>query len=179
VVAESGRIVLVGLPGAGKSSTGSILAELLDWNFVDLDIEIERATDMKVAALFESRGEAAFRELESELTGRLASETRLVLAPGGGWITNPAHLRQLPDALILWLRVDPETALTRLQSTQIKRPLLDVADPLQRMQQLARERQSKYEQAHAVFDTNESTPRQVAETILEWLTKQKKNASSS
>jgi shikimate kinase len=175
VVNEPDQIVLVGLPGAGKSTVGRILAELLGWRFVDLDVEIEQTAYMTVSALFESKGESEFRRLETELTGRLASQSQLVLAPGGGWVMNPANSSLLADALLIWLRVDPETAWQRLRDTSGKRPLLAGADPLQRIQQLAQQRRSRYEQAHAAFDTDKLLPRQIAEMILEWLTRQKKS----
>lgn len=177
-MSEGGQLVLIGLPGAGKSSAGKILADLLDWRFVDLDIEIERATGISVAALFESRGEAEFRRLEAELTQGLASEPRLVLAPGGGWMMNTANVAALDrEAILIWLRVAPATALQRLRGTHSKRPLLEVEDPLQRLQQLDAQRRSHYEQAHAAFDTDDLTPRQIAEMILEWLIRQKKSVS--
>ena len=180
MAAEPLQIVLVGLPGAGKSTAGRMLAELLDWRFVDLDVEIERATHMTVAALFESRGEAEFRRLESELTDGLASESRLVLAPGGGWIMNPDNAARLAHgALLVWLRVDPVVALQRLRGSPQQRPLLEVDDPLERLQQLAEQRRAHYEQTHAAFDTDELTPRQVAEMILEWLKRQKNSVSLS
>ena len=105
------QVVLVGLPGAGKSTTGQILADQLGWSFRDFDREIEAETGLTVAEIFAREGEKRFRELEAGLTKRLASQHQVVFAPGGGWITN----EQLPkllarDAAIVWLRVQPETA---------------------------------------------------------------------
>ena len=174
------QIVLVGLPGAGKSTVGSILADLIGWNFVDLDQAIERDTGLTVAQIFAQLGEAEFRRLEAELTAGLASEKQLVLAPGGGWIANAALPGMLlQDAVMIWLRVQPQTALARLRATGVARPLLEVPDALRRLQTLFAERRPYYERAHSAFDTDNYTPREVAETILEWLKRQKKSVLSS
>ena len=173
------QIVLVGLPGAGKSTVGPILAERLGWSFVDFDQLIEAEAGLTVAEIFTRLGEKHFRELEADLTKRLASKHQVVFAPGGGWITNqqlPALLA--PDALIIWLRVEPTAALVRLRATGVTRPLLQVSDALERLQSLLEQRRQFYEQAPVAFETDELTPRQIADKIYEGLKKQKVNASS-
>ena len=168
------QVVLVGLPGAGKSTVGATLAQMLGWSFRDFDKDIEAEVGLTVAEIFARQGETRFRELEAELTKRLASQHQVVFAPGGGWITNP-ELPQLlaPDAVITWLRVQPQTALARLRATGVTRPLLEVPDALARLQTLLEQRAEHYERADVAFDTDELTPRQIAETIFEWLKKQK------
>lgn len=167
------QVVLVGLPGAGKSTVGPILAELLGWSFLDFDREIEAEVGLTVAEIFARAGESRFRELEADLTKRLASHHQVVFAPGGGWMTNQ-HLSSLlaPDALIVWLRVRPEIALARLRATGVTRPLLQVPDALERLQHLLAERSAHYQRAHITFDTDELTPPAVAELIYEWLKRQ-------
>ena len=180
MAAEASQIVLVGLPGAGKSTAGKILANSLGWKFVDLDELIEHEQRLTVAEIFARLGEARFREFEADLTARLASERQIVLAPGGGWITNPELPKLLaPDAVMFWLRVSPETALVRLRATGVARPLLQVADASARLQRLLEQRGKLYERADAVIDTDDLTPQQVAATIDEWLKRQSKNVSSS
>src|SRR5688572_27406814 len=95
------RVVLIGLPGAGKSTVGPLLARRLGWRFLDLDPLIEAEAGLPIAQIFEQKGEAEFRRLETELTGRLASEPDLVLAPGGGWILR----NTMPSAWLVWLQV--------------------------------------------------------------------------
>ena len=168
------QVVLVGLPGAGKSTVGEELAALLGWNFRDFDREIEAEVGLTVAEIFARLGELHFRQLEADLTKRLASQHRVVFAPGGGWITNEALPKLLADdAVMVWLRVQPETALTRLRATGVTRPLLQVPDALARLQTLLEQRRPFYERAKVAFDTDELTPRSVAELILEWLKRQK------
>ena len=83
------HIILVGLPGAGKSTVGTILAQKLGRTYLDFDIEIERREGMPIAQIFGELGEGGFRELELKLTEELKDLGNMVLAPGGGWITQP------------------------------------------------------------------------------------------
>jgi shikimate kinase len=180
VVTDPGVLVLVGLPGAGKSTVGHILAELLDWTFVDLDQLIEQEVGLTVAEIFQRMGEKYFRGLEADLTKRLASQHQVVFAPGGGWITNVALLDVLPPGvLMVWLKVEPSTALVRLRASGVTRPLLQVDDALVRLEQLLADRNHLYQRADVSFDTDERDPQDVAETIYQWLIKQKKSALSS
>ena len=181
MVSEASQIVLIGLPGAGKSTAGKLLAESIGWKFIDLDEMIEAEQKLTVAEIFAQMGEARFRSFEADLTARLASQKRIVLAPGGGWATNPELPRLLSsDAVTIWLRVQPQTALVRLRATGVTRPLLQVPDGLARLQGLLDERSKYYERADVVFDTDDLTPHDVAAAIMEWLKRQSsKNVSSS
>ncbi|HEX3470040.1 MAG TPA: shikimate kinase, partial [Silvibacterium sp.] len=78
------RIVLTGFMGAGKSTTGLLLAQKLGWQFLDTDAVIEARTGVTIAQLFEQRGEAAFRTFETETIRDYAQAEHLVLALGGG-----------------------------------------------------------------------------------------------
>lgn len=179
-MSEANQIALVGLPGSGKSTVGRILADLLGWQFFDLDTEIEAKQGLTVAEIFAQLGEAQFRRLEADLTKRLASEPQIVLAPGGGWITNPELPRLLArNGVLIWLRVQPPTALVRLRASGVTRPLLEVPDVLARLQMLLDERRAFYQRAHFFVDTDDLTPPVVAETIAGWLKRPNKSVSSS
>ena len=155
------RIVLVGLPGAGKSTVGPILAVKLGWKLVDLDIEIENATGKQIAEIFLERGEAGFRAIERELTQQLASEPQLILSPGGGWVMH----NSLPDALTVWLQVDPRVAYGRMGEGVEGRPLLK-PDPLEKLEELLASREKFYAKAEISIDTNGNTPTAVAMEII-------------
>jgi len=85
------HVVLIGLPGSGKSTVGRLVAERLGAAFVDIDAIIERREGRPIALIFAEKGEAAFREMErKEMETTLAAEPA-VIAPGGGWAAQSAR----------------------------------------------------------------------------------------
>lgn len=163
-----GHVVLVGLPGAGKTTAGRLAAARLGVPFLDFDEEIERREGATVAALFATRGEPAFRALERALTVEVRESDPMVLAPGGGWIGNPDVVALLrPPGRIIHLRVPPAVALRRLGTARNTRPLLQVTDPEAAMAQLYERREGLYGAADAVIDTELLAPQEVALKIAE------------
>ena len=160
------RVVLVGFMAAGKTSVAAELARRLGWEPLDLDREIEAREGRTVPELFRVHGEGHFRALEAALTAEVAARERVVLAPGGGWITNPALLEALgPGTLSVWLRVSPEEALRRAAPTRGTRPLLDVPDPLAKIRALLAEREPLYARAQLHVDTDGRDAAEVAAVI--------------
>ena len=161
------HIVLVGLPGAGKSTVGSMVASRLRRTFLDFDLEIERRQGMPIAQIFGERGEGGFRELEKKLTEELQPLGNMVLAPGGGWITDPAVVALIrPPAKMVYLRVRPEAALKRLAAEAGARPLLNRPDPMAELTKLFEERKLAYQAADFEIGTEQLTPEQVTEQIV-------------
>jgi shikimate kinase len=149
------RIVLVGMMCSGKSAVGAALARRLEWDHVDLDREIERDAGRAVRDIFATDGEAAFRRMEAAATDRIARRTRVVLSPGGGWITNPDLLDSLgTGTLCVWLQVSPEEALRRSAAAPGERPLLAGPDPLGALRRLVAERERFYARAHLALPTD-------------------------
>lgn len=156
------HLVLVGLPGAGKSSAGRILAGLLDTALIDLDDTIVRETGRSIPELFAGEGEAAFRELEQAAMLRALAEEPHVIAPGGGWAAQPGSVEAAePGALLVYLSVTPEVAAARLAEDR-DRPLLQ-GDPYRRLEQLLHERERFYRRATFEIVTDAMTPNRVAE----------------
>jgi shikimate kinase len=161
------HLVLVGLPGAGKSTVGGMVATRLGKSFLDFDAEIERREGMPIAQIFGERGEGGFRELERKLTEELREFGNMVLAPGGGWITDPAVVGLIrPPARLIYLRVRPETALKRLASEPGSRPLLNRPDPIGELHRLFEARKAAYQAADLEIGTELLTPQQVTEQIV-------------
>jgi shikimate kinase len=160
VAARADQIVLVGLPGSGKSTVGPLLAHRLGWRFVDLDTQIEAVTGKTVPQIFAQLGEAEFRRIERELTAGLGCEPNLVLAAGGGWILH----NELSRALVVWLKTDPHEAIDRMGEQANTRPLLQ-PDPFARMTTLLKDREQFYKRADIHIDTNGKTAETVAAAV--------------
>ena len=160
------HVVLIGLPGAGKSTVGALLGQALGRTFLDFDAEIERREAMTIPQIFGERGEGAFRELERKLTLELKDLGNMVLSPGGGWITDAEAVAMLrPPAKLVYLRVRTETALKRLGGTG-GRPLLNRPDPLGELNKLFEARRSAYQSADFEIGTELYTPEQVTQEIV-------------
>lgn len=163
-----GHTVLVGLPGAGKSVVGAGVAERLGRAFLDLDLEIERRQGNSIAAIFAERGEHEFRKLELKLTRELCAFGNMIVAPGGGWITNPEVVALLrPPGRIIYLKVSPGRAIERLGPDSGSRPLLMRPDPLSEMEKLFEARRAAYEAADHQIDTELLDPQQVIDKVAE------------
>ena len=157
------HLVLVGLPGSGKSTVGPLMASALSAAFLDFDDEIERREGIGVSQIFEQRGEAAFRAMERGLTRELAGKPGMVISPGGGWMADEGNVALLrPPARIIHLEVSVPTALARLGSGIRRRPLLAGPAAEGRLASIAAARLPLYSRADAAINTETLTPQEVA-----------------
>lgn len=148
------HVILVGLPGCGKTTVGRAVAERVDRPFLDLDEEIERREGESIGQIFGERGEGYFRQLERQLTQELRECGGMIVSPGGGWVANPGLVSLLrPPGRLIYLKVRPETALARLGANRASRPLLTRPDPLAELKRLHVARRVGYESADWVVDT--------------------------
>jgi shikimate kinase len=166
-------IALIGLPGSGKSTVGRQLARRLGVSFIDSDAEIEKRLGCAIKAYFEREGEESFRDVEQEVIAGLARQCtnsaqsaqsansappdqpfNCVLSTGGGAVLRQANRDCLrTSGQVVYLRSSPDEVFKRLRHDR-NRPLLQVADPLQRLRDLYAERDPLYQQtAHFVVDT--------------------------
>jgi shikimate kinase len=161
-------VVLVGLPGSGKTTVGEGAAKALGRPFLDLDREIERRQGTTIAQIFAERGEYQFRQLEQQLTEELKNNAGMILSPGGGWITSPENVALLrPPARIIYLRVKPETALRRMGPERATRPMLFRPDPLVELRKLLEARRKAYESANFTVDTEFHTVQEVINKVCD------------
>lgn len=147
-------IVLVGLPGSGKTTVGKQLARRLKLPFVDSDHVIEERLGCSIREFFEREGEDRFRDVEQEVIDELSRGQACVLSTGGGAVLRSANRQHLHDrGKVVYLRSTPEDVYRRVRHDR-NRPLLLVADPLQRLRDLYEARDPLYrETAHFVIDT--------------------------
>jgi shikimate kinase len=161
------HIVLVGLPGSGKSTVGAMLADKLGKAFLDFDSEIERREGKTISQIFGEKGEGYFRELERKVTEELKDVGDMVVAPGGGWIAIPEVVALIrPPAKLIYLRVRPETAFKRLGNSVGGRPLLNRPDPMGELKALFESRRLLYQAADHEVGAELLTPEQVTEKIV-------------
>ena len=161
------HVVLIGLPGSGKTTVGGLVAERLQAGFVDVDAVLVRREGKPVTMIFAEKGEAAFRDLErQEMETALASEPAII-ASGGGWAAQPGAVEGAKArAFLIYLRTRADTAAQR-SGSEGTRPLLMGGDsPAERMRQLLKERDASYAQAHEKIDTDRKTPAQVATDVV-------------
>ena len=162
------HLILVGLPGAGKSVVGEALAERLTRSFLDFDREIERRQSTSISEIFAVRGEPYFRQQEIELTLELRQCGNMIVAPGGGWVTNKGVVDIIrPPAKLIYLKVKPETALKRLGASAAARPLLSRPDPLGELKRLLAERESLYSQADHVVSAEALDVKRLVDKLAE------------
>jgi shikimate kinase len=146
-------IALVGMMGAGKTTVGRRLAKALGLTFRDADLEIEKAAGMSVSELFEKHGEGSFRQGEAKVIERLLSGPPIVLATGGGALTNAATRALVKEkALSIWLRAEVDT-LVRRATRRPTRPLLKRGDPKETIARLLAERTPYYAEATLTVDS--------------------------
>ncbi len=143
------HLVLIGLPGAGKSTVGQLAAEALGAPLIDVDALLVREMGMPISQIFGKVGEAKFREMERDAVRTARARDACVIVPGGGWAAQAGHLEEAKgDCLVLYLSCPPGTAVARV-ATGEARPLLAGGDPSVRMRELLDAREGFYRQAHA------------------------------
>lgn len=162
----SRHIVLIGLPGSGKSTVGRLVADTLQAPLVDIDALIIRKEGRPIEMLFAERGEGAFRQLEAQEMDLALLGSPSVIAPGGGWAAQPGALATTRDrALVIYLKTRPSTATARAVPPG-NRPTLMGEDPELRMRELLREREPFYIQADAQVETDGRRPADIATAVV-------------
>jgi len=152
--------------GAGKSSVGRLAAESLQFEFIDTDDLIESQCGLSISEIFQKQGEAVFRQLERQVVEKLAQREKMVIAAGGGLVTDSANLASLKThSLVVCLWASPEIIWERVRA-QTHRPLLQTEDPLGKIRELFARRDPLYRQADVLIQTNHRSPKEVAQQVL-------------
>lgn len=152
--------------GAGKTTVGRALAKRLGWDFVDSDHEIQERTGVSIPTVFEIEGEPGFRRREAAVVADLMQRDRIVLATGGGAVLEPENRRCISHAmLVAYLCTPPEILFARTRRDR-NRPILQVEDPLAKLQSLLSERDPLYrEVADLVIDGENCTQAQIVQNL--------------
>jgi shikimate kinase len=159
------RVVLVGVPGSGKTTVGTLLSARLNVEFRDTDRDIEAAQGKSVSDIFVDSGEPEFRALERDAVARALVEHDGVLALGGGAVIDAATRELLLAHPTVWLQVGPSAGAHRV-GLDVPRPVL-LGNVRGRLATLVAERAPLYaEVASITVDTDRRTPDEVADEIV-------------
>jgi shikimate kinase len=160
------NLALIGFMGTGKTSVGRLVAESLDFDYLDTDETIQSGTGRVISDIFKTDGETAFRALEERVVAELANRKKTVIATGGGLPTNPKNLDDLKKhSLVVCLWASPSKIWERVKS-QSHRPLLHDPNPQEKIRDLLAAREPFYKQADVLLNTELRSLREVAQQIV-------------
>jgi shikimate kinase len=160
------HILLVGLPGSGKSTVGKLAAEALGADVIDIDSLLVREMGKPVTQIFGMVGEARFRQMERDAVNAAQAREPCVIVPGGGWAAQPGQLQAAKQlSLVIYLKCSAATATKRSEQGE-DRPLLAGGHAAQQMRSLLEQREPFYLQADHRVDAEYSTPEAVAAEVM-------------
>ena len=163
------NLYLIGMMGSGKSSTGRPLAERLGYGFVDVDAVIEQVAGSSISEIFAREGEDSFRDLETQVLRSISERHSLVVATGGGIVTRSENWGMMHQGIVIWLDVERDQLLLRLQRDSTRRPLLQVNDPGEAVDSILGQRRPLYNEADLTVVIGTETADVVANGILQLL----------
>jgi shikimate kinase len=166
------KVYLIGLMGAGKTTVGRWLARRMGFAFADLDLEIEQRTGVRIPIIFEMESETGFRDRETRMLKELVDQDYLVLATGGGVVLRPENRDLLKaNGTVIYLNATPAVLYERTRRSN-HRPLLNVPNPLERLQELHTQRDPLYRDiADVIIDTKPGAVSAIARQIESELSK--------
>lgn len=163
----TGNLYLVGLMGAGKTTIGRSLAKRLGFDFLDSDHEIELRTGVSIPTIFEIEGEEGFRKREAQVIAELSRLSDHVVATGGGVVLRPDNRANLrANGFVVYLDVPPPILWERTCHDR-NRPLLQVENPLLRLEELYSQRDPLYrEVADLVIDGSRTNANSILQLLI-------------
>jgi shikimate kinase len=162
----SKNIFLIGFMGAGKTSVGRVLAKKMGLDFIDLDEVIKKELGMAIPEIFSRFGEDFFRDEESKVLRSVSQRKGQVIATGGGVVLREGNWEIMKnDGITIYLKASTGVLWSRVRSNT-SRPLLQVENPFERLQELFSKRVSLYERADLMVNTENLSPADVAEKII-------------
>lgn len=161
------NISLIGFMGSGKTTIGNILAEKLNFLFLDLDKIIEISENLKISEIFEKYGEVYFRNIESSIVEKVYDNENCVFSCGGGVVLNEKNMEIIKkNSTVIYLKANAKSIIERLKGAT-DRPLLLVKDKEKKIKDLMNARKELYvKYADLIVDTNNKIPSDIVNDIL-------------
>lgn len=161
------NIVLVGLMGAGKTTVGNYLADILQgYSFVDIDEEIEKRENKKIFQIFEEKSEEYFREVETVVIKDIVQNQNQVISIGGGAFEKEINREfLLKNSKVFYLKASTDTLYDRIKGDKT-RPLLNCENPKNKLENLLKIREPNYKKAHFIIETDNKNIDEIEKEII-------------
>lgn len=162
------NIVLIGMMGSGKSTIGHLIdAKLKDFQFLDIDKEIEKLAQKHISEIFSEHGESHFRELEHEMIKKYSNYHNQVISTGGGVVEKVENIELLKkNSIIFYLKASAKELYARVRHTK-HRPLLQKSNPQKIIEDLIKKREKYYKQADFEINTENKELLEIVEEIIQ------------
>lgn len=169
------NLVLIGFMGTGKTSLGRKLAKVLNKDFIDTDLEIEKLTGLSIPLLFKKHGEIRFRSEEKLMVEKVAKKDECVISTGGGVVLVPENIEALSrKGWIIGLTASPKVIFSRV-AKRSNRPLLYKHKSVEYIEMLMKQREPYYKCADLTLDTSNAKSEELINLVIQFLKEKELN----
>ena len=159
------NIVLIGMPGSGKTMVGELLAKKMNYNFVDVDSLIEKSQHLSINEIFASKGEAYFRKVEADIIKNIEGDNKIISLGGGAFENKETRELLLSTCKVIYLTASAAVIYERIKSDKT-RPLLNNNKSIETIQNMLNIREKNYKLAHYTVLTDNKSGDEIVNEIL-------------